>query len=683
MSKVRRRLGSAITGLLLLLTVAPAATSAHADVVTPAPPSPTAFAGDAIRAMTWNTCGEAGGVRGSTAYCPFRDQPQAKANAIAAAVSGRNLNVVLLQEVCFTKASPADPTPTNPGKSEVDLVQDALGAGWTFVGAEGMRPAASGYDGKPHSYCRAGLPGTTGIAIGVKGTVNPADVASSLLPGVTGGKTEPVLCLKPVGWTTHVCDAHLSNDPGDDYQAEVTALTATVQAASPMVLGGDFNTSVPSKLSALYSSFPECDQQAFFPGDQVNQPTEDSFTSPNTVPGQGGTLYAAPGGAHQLTKIDYLFSSAGFSTCDVWSQLADHSDNYATGGPPTGFSDHAPLVGTVRGRAALAWNLADPQGSTAADASGNGHPGTLAGNAALAGGRATFAGTGTVSADRPVVETSKSLTVSAWVNLDAGAPSGAAVSVDGDRTSGFGLWYNKGDNTWRFSMQKVDADGWNPDQVIAPATGQFVPQPGTWTHLLGTFDAGTGTMSLYVNGTAAGSTARTGNWNADGSLVVGRDKNDGNPDDFWHGSIADVEVYDYPFTAAGAAALAGARPQLPTGPHTVPDSANPAGPGCTPNGGYGTVNSLTPQLTATVADADPLAAVRADFAIWDNTDPNQPQPILLGGPGSAGPFVTGAGTVQVTTPTLVHGHAYGWYSRAADGAGHVSATTAVCHFYVA
>src|SRR4051812_5293011 len=65
-----------------------------------------AFTVESVRAMTWNICGEAGGpiptpASPSPAYCPYRNQPQVKADAVAEVIGVRRLNAVILQEVCF------------------------------------------------------------------------------------------------------------------------------------------------------------------------------------------------------------------------------------------------------------------------------------------------------------------------------------------------------------------------------------------------------------------------------------------------------------------------------------------------------------------------------------------------------------------------------------------------------
>lgn len=153
---------------------------------------------------------------------------------------------------------------------------------------------------------------------------------------------------------------------------------------------------------------------------------------------------------------------------------------------------------------------------------------------------------------------------------------------------------------------------------------------------------------------------------------------------FWKGSIQAVKVYDYAMTAAQTASAAGSL-TAPTATVTRP-ATDRNGPGCHDGsysaGDFGTGASTTPELTAYVSHPDPSREVWAEFSIWDDTDPSQPQPLRLAGPGSASAKVLGSGTVSVR-PTLLPGHKYGWYTRTSDGPSSCSPTAEVCHFTVA
>jgi hypothetical protein len=194
------------------------------------------------------------------------------------------------------------------------------------------------------------------------------------------------------------------------------------------------------------------------------------------------------------------------------------------------------------------WKLDELSGTTAADASGNGHPGTLIGGASWTAGHAGNAvdldgTTGYVTTAAPVVRTDGSFTVAAWVRTSAVGPAAVAVSQSGVRANGFALGYSTDPyygTTWSFGAPASDADGAAYDR----ARDVFdAVEPGTWTHLVGVYDAGRQEVSLYVNGQFVDATAHTTPWNASGSLLIGRGLIDGTPQDFWPGALDDVRVY--------------------------------------------------------------------------------------------------------------------------------------------
>ncbi|MFC7532150.1 endonuclease/exonuclease/phosphatase family protein [Actinoplanes sp. GCM10030250] len=296
----------------------------------PAPPAAVgtlaaAAPGERIRAATWNICAEAGGAFGTSAYCPHRADPDAKADAVKRLVDEQQLNVVMLQEMC---SGPLVLNQAAASISLLDRIKTRLGTGWSVAWAEMQRP-----DGR--SDCRGGLGGTLGVAIAVQGTITMTTRRPLPVPHKTradgAGYSQPtVLCAKVSGWATEVCTAHLVNsDIGEAaYLAEVSALNNFVFGrpadAPQVVLGGDLNTRQwGTWLKTLHDKYPECDEVSHGSGDTVREPTI------------GGT----DGG-----KIDYLFASAGFTACDV---LTTGYQDTLTSATPDGYSDHAPVVGVT------------------------------------------------------------------------------------------------------------------------------------------------------------------------------------------------------------------------------------------------------------------------------------------------------------------------------------------------
>ncbi|NBH09323.1 LamG-like jellyroll fold domain-containing protein [Amycolatopsis sp. SID8362] len=201
------------------------------------------------------------------------------------------------------------------------------------------------------------------------------------------------------------------------------------------------------------------------------------------------------------------------------------------------------------------WTFDDGSGSTAADTAGD-HPATLNAGAGwgpgIRGGALTTDGTsGFADAGAPVLDTTKSFSVSSWVKLDKTSGFQTFVSVDGTQVSNFFLQFR--DDSRRFAFTRLAGDA-PADGVVAGAN--FDPVAGQWYQLTGVFDAAASTLSLYVDGTRQTTVAAPAGWAGTGHLVIGRGKYGGNPVDYVDGSIDDVRAYAGALTPADAARLA-------------------------------------------------------------------------------------------------------------------------------
>ncbi|MCR5434044.1 MAG: hypothetical protein K6F20_06605 [Bacteroidaceae bacterium] len=110
------------------------------------------------------------------------------------------------------------------------------------------------------------------------------------------------------------------------------------------------------------------------------------------------------------------------------------------------------------------------------------------------------------------------------------------------------LVYN---NQWCF---EVHAGGYQD------AYSGFAPQKGEWTHLVGSWNQETGTVSLYVNGEFVGSANASGSFGRPNIspywFGIGCDpQGDGNPSASYKGDIAIARIYDKPVNTAQAALL--------------------------------------------------------------------------------------------------------------------------------
>ena len=205
------------------------------------------------------------------------------------------------------------------------------------------------------------------------------------------------------------------------------------------------------------------------------------------------------------------------------------------------------------------WKLDDGTGTTAADAAGA-HPATLRGGAGWTAGivgpsalstngSSAFADTGD-----PVIDTSHSFSVSAWVRLTRISGFQTVVSVDGTQVSGF--YFGLRDDTRRFAFVKLPSDVPQGGVIVS---GTFDPVPNRWYLLTGVFDATANTMSLYVDGRLQGtSPAPATAWRAAGTLAIGRARYNGGNVDFVSGAIDDVRVWQDVLTPDDVAQLADA-----------------------------------------------------------------------------------------------------------------------------
>ncbi|WP_344664582.1 ricin-type beta-trefoil lectin domain protein [Catenulispora yoronensis] len=202
---------------------------------------------------------------------------------------------------------------------------------------------------------------------------------------------------------------------------------------------------------------------------------------------------------------------------------------------------------TVANGSTNEWKLNDVSGTTAPDSgNGPGKNGTLStpGVTANPAGYASFASSGgTISTSAPTVDTTKSFSVSAWVNLAATNTGYQSMVVQrGTLHSAFYLEYNG--TTWQFARALADTPGISPARITATAPAVAK----TWTHLTGTYDVIQGTMAFYVNGQLVGTATDTTPMASTGPLVIGEGFVDGGANNYFDGSIADVAVYQQTLT---------------------------------------------------------------------------------------------------------------------------------------
>jgi hypothetical protein len=309
--------------------------------------------------------------------------------------------------------------------------------------------------------------------------------------------------------------------------------------------------------------------------------------------------------------------------------------------------------------------------TTEYDSAGNVYTGTAAGNVVESnmhdGGAAVFdAGTGEqIATTSRVVDTSNSFTISAWVNLKDTNTYYPVAAQNGNVSPGFWFGYDHNLNAWALTTTNGDAPQTAWYSAAGPAGSVHT---NTWTHLVGTYDAPSRRLRLYVN---AALQDRQDTWatpfTAPGTFSVGNSVVGGNA---FNGAIDDVQLWQRALDQSEIDSLYDAsrpRPLAPTGLSTTNGTTTTVCSGTA--AGAGAVASLTPTLKARVGDFDPTVPLHADFEMWDVTDATQAQPIALGAAGSATPNASGP-AVSTVAPTLINGHTYSWTVRTAtdDGA---------------
>ncbi|MHC3473741.1 LamG domain-containing protein, partial [Streptomyces sp. 7R007] len=173
---------------------------------------------------------------------------------------------------------------------------------------------------------------------------------------------------------------------------------------------------------------------------------------------------------------------------------------------------------------------------------------------------ASFDGTGNAYLDSgsATVDTGKTFSVSAWVMLPTlPTQSMTVVSQDGSAQPGFELGYDVDSASWTFRIPVSDMESLGTWKVSGAAA-----VPGSWTHLIGVYDAELGKMMLYVNGVLVADDvqARHTTWSATGAIQIGRRIDlDGYVNNL-KGSVADVKIHDRVIPPTEGQELGGIQP---------------------------------------------------------------------------------------------------------------------------
>jgi hypothetical protein len=211
---------------------------------------------------------------------------------------------------------------------------------------------------------------------------------------------------------------------------------------------------------------------------------------------------------------------------------------------------------TSSGRPArMVFHLDDPADATELSARADVSPAVLKGGATTGaagvdGNALTLDGTDDyATTGSPHINTTYSYAVSAWVKLPKTKPTHAAsvASQIGATVTGPELYYSSSYDRWVFNQHSADTGDSTVVRAMQPEG--TIAYGGEWTHLVGVQDTVADTLSLYVNGTLAGTTATTSTWYAGGAVQIGASAFESRPTSFFPGQIDDVRLFDRPVSA--------------------------------------------------------------------------------------------------------------------------------------
>jgi hypothetical protein len=211
--------------------------------------------------------------------------------------------------------------------------------------------------------------------------------------------------------------------------------------------------------------------------------------------------------AQIATPAGTTFTDVGLATATSYSYRVRASDAATLLGPysntasATTAAAPPPTAGLV-----AAYGFEDGSGTTASDATGNTHTGTLAAGttwnaAGRFGGALEFNGTtsGVTVQDAPALDLTTGMTLEAWVY-----PTAAMTGWHGVIGKDVDVFY-------LMASSATDTPAIGGTFTAGGNSNTYAPSPlalNTWTHLAATFDGAM--VRLYVNGVQVASQAQTG-----------------------------------------------------------------------------------------------------------------------------------------------------------------------------
>ncbi|MFF3004817.1 LamG-like jellyroll fold domain-containing protein [Kitasatospora sp. NPDC057940] len=302
------------------------------------------------------------------------------------------------------------------------------------------------------------------------------------------------------------------------------------------------------------------------------EPVRDEFGNPISVPTVTAVSTAVPIGSVPVATWPVLGSDGdltGNGAPTLWGRNADGRIQiwwgHRTGDPthPTFAWDVGPET-AASAAAAPSWWAMDGRTEKIVDSSINnplspsGAPTRTADHNNVAGAATALNGSSYYKTKQsPGIDTTRSYSVAAWAKINNTNGFRTIVSQTGNQRSPFYLQYSASFGRWSFILAGEDR---YPPAKYYTVSDTAAPQVGVWTHLVGTYNADTQAITLYVNGQAVGTTkvdADWHGWTADGPLTIGAETAHQLPDAAGlDGAVSDVRLYPYAVTDQQANNLA-------------------------------------------------------------------------------------------------------------------------------
>ncbi|MGW7380054.1 LamG-like jellyroll fold domain-containing protein [Streptomyces sp. NPDC054794] len=228
----------------------------------------------------------------------------------------------------------------------------------------------------------------------------------------------------------------------------------------------------------------------------------------------------------------------------------------------------------------------------------------------------------------PHIDNQRSFSVTAWAKLPKAKPNHAAIiaTQTGTVKPGFELYYSP---TYGWSFNQYTQDTTNGTPLRAGQGDPDLAPGGEWTQVVGSYDAVTDDMRLYVQGKWVATTKSAAPFYAGGPVQIGAGKYNGVAGSFFPGQISDVRMYDRALSAPEIAAMFDSQATVEGRWKLDSSSGTPA---TTPD-----------DLTREDHTQHPLSL--AGSARIDNTGMNSPVgsgDLLLSGVGTGSAFTSGA-----------------------------------------